>query len=283
MIIKSKNWLGLLLLVCVIPANAFDFSRIDLNKIGDVISKTSDALQEVDEPREIEIGSGLASTLLGAVPLVNDPELQRYINDIGMWLAMQTERKHLPWRFGVVDTDAINAFATPGGYVFITRGLFESLRDEAELAGVLAHEIGHVLEKHHLNAIQKGARMGIAAGVASIAADQKGHDIDALVNTGMELYARGLDKEDEFAADKAGVVIAARGGYHPNGLLGVLQTLDNLNPEDGALTLMFKTHPPPSDRLSSLQAAMTDKLDSYQQQPTLATRLAEIQTSMESR
>jgi len=125
--------------------------------------------------------------------------------------------------------------------------------------------------------------MGIAADVASIAADQKGHDIDALVNSGMELYARGLDKVDEFAADKAGVVIAARGGYHPHGLLGVLQTLDNMNPEDGSLALMFKTHPPASDRLEKLQAAMADKLDSYQEQPTLATRLADMQSSMEGR
>jgi len=283
MVIKLNKWAGILLLACALPANAFDFSRLDFNKIGDVISKTSDAIKEVDEPREIEIGAGVASALLGAVSLVNYPDLQHYINDVGMWLAMQTERKHLPWRFGVVDSDAINAFAAPGGYVFITRGLFESLRDEAELAGVLAHEITHVLEKHHLNAIQKGARMGIAADVASIAADQKGHDIDALVNSGMELYARGLDKVDEFAADKAGVVIAARGGYHPHGLLGVLQTLDNMNPEDGSLALMFKTHPPASDRLEKLQAAMADKLDSYQEQPTLATRLADMQSSMEGR
>ncbi len=261
--------------------HAFDFSRLDIGKIGNIVSKGVEAVKEIDQPQEIEIGSGVAARLLGAAPLVNNPAVQLYVNDVGLWLAMQTERADLPWRFGVIDTPAINAFAAPGGYVFITRGLFESLRDEAELAGVLAHEIGHVLKRHHLNAIQKSARIGITADVASEVAKQKGHNIDAFVNTGVELYTWGLDVDDQFDADHLGVVIAARGGYHPGGLSGVLMTLDNMNPEDDTFALMFKTHPSASGRLGRLKEMMGERLQAFEDLPRLPERLAKMQAELE--
>lgn len=265
----------------VLDAAAFDLGSIDLNKVGDIISKSSDAVTEIDEPREVEIGQGVASSLLGVAPLVDNKALQRYVNDVGLWLALQTERPDLSWHFGVIDTDTINAFAAPGGYVFITRGLFQSLRNEAELAGVLAHEITHVLHRHHLNAIQHNARTGILADVASMAAKQKGHDLNGLIGTGMELYARGLDKGDEFDADLTGVVIATRAGYNPRGLVDVLLTLENMNADDDALTLMFKTHPPAGDRRQKLQAGMAGKLDGYDSQPWIAPRMQKMLARME--
>ncbi len=276
-----KQWFVAVLILLATPAtHAFDFSSIDLNKLGDIVSKSADAVGDIDEQKEIEIGAGVAARLLGAVPLVHNPAVQYYINDIGLWLAMQTERAELPWRFAIIDSDTINAFAAPGGFVFLTRGLFESLRDEAELAGVLAHEIGHVLKYHHLNAIQKTAQLGIAADVASMAVNQKGYNLDAFVNTGVELYAKGLDKDDEFEADEVGVVIATRGGYQPEGLLGVLMTLENLNPEDDSFALMFKTHPPASERLAKLQAMIGEKLENFQQAPRIEQRLAKMQQQL---
>jgi predicted Zn-dependent protease len=250
-----------LLLLTAVPAGAFE---INLNKIGSLLGKTKD-LGEVDEKREVEIGQGVAANLLGAAPLVNDEALQKYVNQLGRWLALQTERPDLAWHFGVLDHPNINAFATPGGYIFITRGLLHKLHSEAELAGVLAHEIAHVLRRHHLNAIQKNAQVGILADVLSIASQGKKNSetLDKVINAGTELYARGLDKDDEYEADRMGVVIAARAGYDPYALPAVLQTLDTMNPQDGSLALLFKTHPSPASRLDLLDQAMQTRLDPY--------------------
>ena len=238
---------------------------LNLNKLVDVVGKAKN-LKTVDEAGEAEIGAGVAANLLGAAPLVKDEALQTYVNQLGWWLVQQqTDRPDLTWRFGVLDTDGVNAFAAPGGYVFITKGLLLHMRNEAELAGVLAHEIGHVLKRHHLNAIQKGAKTGLVADLASMAVSNHkyGSVGEKAINAGTELYARGLDKEDEFEADRMGVVLAARAGYDPYGLPAVLQTLDAMNAQDSHLALMFKTHPAPQKRLELLDGAMTGKLDQY--------------------
>ena len=123
--------------------------------------KSMGNLREVNEPEEIKIGDGMVETLLGASPLLDDPELQKYVNEIGLWVALQSERPALPWHFGVNSSDHINAFAAPGGYIIVTKGMIRQLRNEAELAGVLGHEISHVNAKHHLNALRKSAMVRI--------------------------------------------------------------------------------------------------------------------------
>lgn len=264
---------ALLLLLAAVPASAFDLNLLNLNKVGSLLGKIKD-VQEVDEKGEIRIGQGVAANLLGAAPLVADMRMQKYVNQLGRWLALQTERPDLSWHFGVLDSPNVNAFAAPGGYIFITKGLLLKLRNEAELAGVLAHEIAHVLRRHHLNAIQKGAQAGIAADVLSLATQNNQHSaaLDKVINAGTELYARGLDKDDEFEADRMGVIIAARAGYDPYALPAVLQTLEAMNPQDSGLALMFKTHPTPASRLELLDKAMQTSLDKYAGQPTLAAR-----------
>lgn len=251
----------LALLLAASPAYALD---LNLNKLVDMVGKTKN-LKTVDEAGEVEIGQGVAANLLGAVPLVKDEALQAYVNQLGWWLAQQTERRDLNWRFGVLDTDSVNAFAAPSGYVFITRGLLLNMRNEAELAGVLAHEISHVLQRHHLNAIQKNAKTGLVADLASMAVSNSkyGGLGEKAIGVGTELYARGLDKEDEFEADRMGVVIATRAGYDPYGLPAVLQTLDSLNAQDSNLALMFKTHPAPQKRLELLDGVMSGKMEQY--------------------
>ena len=106
---------------------------------------------------EMRIGKQIAGNLLGAVPLVKDETLQRYVNMVGSWVALQSGRNDIPWRFGVLDTEDINAFAAPGGYVFITKGLYRQLNNEAELAGVLGHEIAHITKKHHLKVLKQSS------------------------------------------------------------------------------------------------------------------------------
>jgi predicted Zn-dependent protease len=225
--------------------------------------KVGDSMREIGPEEEEKIGGDLASMILGAAPLVDNDAEQHYVNRVGMWLAMHTDRADLPWHFGIVDTDDVNAFSTPGGYVFITRGLFERFRNESELAGVLAHEIAHVVQKHHLHALQNEMRTSAVADAGSSVVGSGGVTgflTDQVIKAGKTLYTRGLDKGDEYEADRMGVVIAARAGYSPYGLVGVLQTLSAEQDQKG-LALMMKTHPNPADRIERLDKAMGTKLD----------------------
>ncbi|MFA6119784.1 MAG: M48 family metallopeptidase [Sideroxydans sp.] len=266
-------------LLVSLPVAAFDLGglgNIDLEKAVKVVQKVQKANADVSEPQEIDLGGGIASNLLGAAPLWDNPPVQRYVNKVGRWLALQTERPDLPWQFGVLDDNDVNAFAAPGGYVFITKGLLARMNNEAELAGVLAHEISHVLRKHHLQALKKGARSELMSDLANDAIKSQGGDprLSKLVSAGTEIYARGLDKQDEYEADRMGVVIAARAGYDPYGLPAVLQTLQSINPNDSNLALMFKTHPALGDRLSLLDGLMSESLADREGQPDLAARFA---------
>ncbi len=241
------------------------------------IGKLVKAIVPVSDEAEIDIGKGIAGNLLGVAAPVNDPALQAYVNKIGRWLSLQSDKPDMPWRFAVLDTDSVNAFAVPGGYVFVTRGLLLLMRDESELAGVLAHEISHVTERHALKTMRKGELAALGGDVlGAYAASQGAGELNQVINVGTEVYARGLDKKDEFAADYYGAVIAARGGYDPYGLLAVLQTLSSINPQDDAVALMFKTHPDPSTRIERLLPVLESQLDQYADQPNNADRFAEI-------
>jgi predicted Zn-dependent protease len=256
--------LALILVVHSAPASAQFGSFDSLVKGAQSMKKGADAMRPIAEPEEVKIGGELAATLLGAAPLVADPALQAYVNKVGMWLAIQSERPGLPWKFGVIASDNVNAFATPGGYVLITKGLYDRMRNESELAGTLAHEIAHVVRKHQLKALQSAlsteALQGMTSAVGSMTGNSTLNSASQVVQGGKELFLRGLDKEDEYEADRMGAVIAARGGYTPYGLVGVLQTL-SAAPTDGAFALLFKTHPTPVSRLEKLGAAMGTKLD----------------------
>jgi predicted Zn-dependent protease len=270
--------LALAMLVLPTSAQAFE---INLNKLKNTATKIKRATGEMPQEEEVEIGGLVTSNLLGAAPLVDSADVQAYVNKIGLWVALQSERPNLPWRFGVIDSDNINAFAAPGGYIVMTRGLFMSLNSEAELAGVLGHEIGHVVRKHHLEALKKNARLDLFGDVLQVAAKKKNKKerkrLDKVINAGTQLYARGLDREDEFEADRLGVVYAARAGYDPYALLNVLTTLDSMNAASPQLGLLTKTHPPFALRLQQLDGVMDARLNPYAGQLLLPERLAQMQ------
>ncbi len=256
--------------------SAQSFSLDDLKKLTDDIRKIR---AKVSTEEEIQLGGNLISGLLGAAPLVDDPELQRYVNDVGFWVASQSARKNLPWRFGVIDSAGINAFAAPGGYIVMTLGLLNLLEDEAQLAGVLAHEISHVVYKHHLKALQKTMKRDFWTGLGArlVVDDEKDQKrLAKLVNAGVQLYATGLDRSLEYDADVKGVVLAARAGYDPYALLDVLTTIDSINPEEESLTVMLKTHPPIADRLNKLANTMDGKLDEYASGRSNPTRFLKV-------
>jgi predicted Zn-dependent protease len=278
----SRLFVSLFFLVAAGAAQAqFRIPTVDMNRLVDSVKNVGKASKEINQEEEIAIGRDLAATLVGAAPLVTDVRLQRYVNSVGRWVASQSERPDLPWQFGILDAPQLNAFAVPGGTILITRGLLERMRNEAELAGVLGHEITHVVKKHHLKAIQKGAMTALAGDALSMAVNNKNAAAnEKLVSFGKEMYSRGLDKGDEFEADRLGVVLAARAGYDAYGLPSVLQTLQAMNAQDSGLALMFKTHPAPGDRLDMLGDKMQPTLDAYSSQPQLAERFrAEFKVS----
>jgi predicted Zn-dependent protease len=211
---------------------------------------------------EARIGKQIAGDLLGAVPLVRDDKLQRYVNLVGNWVALQSGRKDVTWRFGVLDTEDINAFAAPGGYIFVTKGLYRRLDNEAELAGVLAHEIAHVTKKHHLKVLKQSSLIGALGQAASSKAQGSDPAVQNLIGNGAEIMARGLDKSAEFEADRVGIVFAARAGYTPWALPDVLQDMAGLPAKDSRTSLLYKTHPHPADRLAALGEAVGGRLDS---------------------
>lgn len=241
------------------------------NEPGGVDLGSLRALSGFSQDEEIAIGRQAAGNILGAAPLVKDPNLQRYVNRVGRWLASQSERPDLPWHFGVIESYDLNAFAAPGGYVFLTRGLYRGLQSESELAGVLAHEIGHVIEKHHLKLLQQ-ARLVDIGGKMLTAKVGENEYIKKLIGNGAEIFARTLDKNAEFEADRVAVVLAARAGYDPFGLPTVLQDLARVAKDDSRVALLFKTHPRPDDRLAELGNAVGGRLDRIKGQ-TLDKRL----------
>ena len=283
-----RTILAALALAAAIPVHAqLDFGRIlDLGKKAvEVGQQVQEATKEYTVEDEVALGEGIASGFLGAVRLHPDERLQRYVNRIGRWVASQTERPDLPWTFGVIDTETINAFAMPGGTVIVSHGLVKRLASESELAGVLAHEIAHVLRKHQLSAIQSDAGWGAAAtGAKAYASDRigrSGGDVlglkTQLANAGVDivkdgLFLRPLDRSMEYEADRLGVVIATRAGYDPYGFVAVLTMLAQVKPEESGASITFSTHPSPADRLAELEKVVPTALEQFARQPQVEAR-----------
>ncbi|MFV1993331.1 MAG: M48 family metalloprotease [Acidiferrobacterales bacterium] len=237
-------------------------SSVDLGAVVDVFKQSKQVLTDIDPKAERKLGQDAAALIVSATPVIENKRLNVYINKVGRWVAQQSERPDLEWRFAVLDTIAINAYATPGGYVFITAGLLLRLKSEAELATVLAHEIVHVVQGHHVRAMKKTAAVGLAGTIAGAAT---GNEALAEISTDgiKELYSRGLGRDDELESDSMGVVLAARAGYDPYAFMSVLLLLDSMNKEDGALLQFLATHPSPADRLQNLEFVMKGRFDQY--------------------
>lgn len=261
---------------------------VTTNQVSQLAESAQTATKTYTEPEEIQLGEDLAQGLLGAAPLLPNPGVQRYVNQVGRWLAAQTERPNLPWRFGVLDNEHVNAFAAPGGQILMTSGLLNRLNSESELAGVLAHEIAHVLQKHQLNAITASGWAGLGKGVTQIAGERAlsktgaGTQMAARALGGPEaaanlivdgFFARPLDRSMEYEADRIGVIIAARAGYDPYGFISVLQMMESLAKDSPFFALLSKTHPSATDRIAELEK-IAATLDRYQNGDQGAQRFA---------
>jgi len=268
-----------------LPALAFDIGKvIDIGRQA-VQQQGSPMAREFSQEDEIGLGNALTASFLGAAPLHPDAGLQRYVNRVGKWIALHSDRADLPWTFSVIDTETINAFAMPGGSIIVSSGLVKRLNSEAELAGVLAHEIAHVVKKHQLTAIQSSMKADFWKGVGtSVASDRirmgggvvgstvgsiaKPYVLDAAANVIKDgVFLRPLDRGLETDADQLAIVLATRAGYDPYGLVGALQMLAQHKGEpDGAS--LFSTHPSAADRLADLEK-FVPTVETYAKSPQL--------------
>jgi len=232
--------------------------KIDLFKKGVGVVE---ALQPIGEEEEIVLGEAVAveafSRFGGEYP---NQAWTRYINLVGKTVTEVSDRPTLTYHFAILNSQEQNAFAAPGGYIFITVGLLTSLKNEAELAGVLAHEIAHVTKQHMLETIRRGAILGSVSELTLTAMKQDpamfSSVIDEMTNL---LFTKGLDKEKEFEADVVGVEYAYRAGYHPQGLKDYLQTLAK---EEGHVeSKFFTTHPSTTVRISKIDRLLQDYSD----------------------
>jgi predicted Zn-dependent protease len=211
----------------------------------------------VSTQQEIEMGQQYASQINQQLPIVSDPEANRYINLLGDSIARLTSRTDIPdWHFYIVDSKEVNAFAVPGGFVYVNRGLIERTQRMDQLAGVLGHEIGHVVRRHSIKQMQQqqGANIGVtlACVLTRICDNQAGQA--AIQVGGTALFAK-FSRTDEAEADAEGIKNVVRAGISPNGIPEMFQILINERQSNpSAVEGWFATHPMEEDRIASTRA-----------------------------
>lgn len=213
----------------------------------------------MSEAQEIAIGQEQDVEIRKEMRVYDDPALQQYVSDIGLKLARASERPNLPWHFTVVDVAAVNAFALPGGYIYITRGIMAYLQDEAELAGVLGHEIGHVTARHAAQQYSRatGAQLGLVLSSIFVPATRPLADVG---QTGLALLFLKHGRDDELQADALGVRYGSRSGWDPDGVPQMLATLGRIEEtsDNKGVPNWLATHPAPEDRVRLVQAAVKE-------------------------
>jgi predicted Zn-dependent protease len=207
----------------------------------------------VPEEQEVSLGAEAASEINAQVPLVEDAYVVGYVQRLGQEIAGQTERRDLTWHFHVVDSPQINAFALPGGYVYLNRGLIEATGSVSELAGVLGHEIGHIVQRHSIQQMQKhtGASVGIAI-LCSVTNACESEIGQAAVQIGGSFVLARYSRRDELEADSEAVVNVMRAGIHPAGVPQLFERLLEVREaEPSELESWFASHPLEESRINA--------------------------------
>ena len=206
---------------------------------------------QITEQEEQQIGTDVSARIRTRFGVVQSADLHKYVTSVGMLLARESSRPGLPWKFIVLDTDGVNAFASPGGFVHITKGALALIENEAQLAGVLGHEIVHVTEKHTINAIKKSKAVQIGAEEAG---GSKGAIVQALAGKAYEMIIENsFDRGDEAESDDKGVKLAAKAGYAPAGLAEFLTRLADRNKNQKERNGLFASHPEMKDRIAKIR------------------------------
>jgi predicted Zn-dependent protease len=245
-----------------------DDARAKTAPYADKAKQFSDINKDWTPQQEEQVGEATAAKLIEAFGLYDNKPMQNYLQLVGSTVAAQGARQDVTYHFAILDTESMNAMALPGGFVFVTRGALANMKSEAELAGVLAHEIAHIDGRHLEHEVKKQANTGLAAktfaeeGAKHMSQDQMTQTImgkfgDMAANF---LATRPYSSGDEGAADKKGLDLAAKAGYSAGGLRDFLQTLATASddPKNAqALSAWSQTHPPYGVRVENLTKALT--------------------------
>jgi len=210
----------------------------------------------VSTQQEVALGVQNSQQLQKQLPIVQDQAISDYINSLGSSMAKLTPRSSLDWHFYVVNTDVVNAFAVPGGFIYVNRGVIEHADKMDELAGVIGHEIGHVVLRHSVKQMQQmqTANVGVALGCILTRACQDS-TTQTVINTGAGLAFAKFSRDDEQQADDQGVLNTTRAGISPEGLLTFFQKLLALGGPGAAsgIAVWFQDHPGTQDRIADVQ------------------------------
>ncbi|HSR41719.1 MAG TPA: M48 family metallopeptidase, partial [Longimicrobiales bacterium] len=212
-------------------------------------------LSLVSESQEIQMGREADPQIVASIGLYEDEALQEYVQDLGTRLAAVSERPDLPWTFRVLDDPTVNAFAVPGGFVYITRGIMTHLTSEAELVGILGHEIGHITARHSVSQISRQQLTQLGVGIGMILVPEL-QDFGGLANVGMQLLFLKHGRDDENQADALGVRYMTRVQYDPRELADVMAMLEEssrLQQGSGRVPEWLSTHPDPANRVEHIR------------------------------
>lgn len=232
-------------------------STVEARQLGQIgkgleIAKKAQDVRDLQmtDAEEQTLGKEVSERIRLRYGVVQDAAVHRYVNLVGMVLAQASTRPQLPWSFVVLDTDGVNAFAAPGGYVHITRGALALIKNEAELAGVLGHEIIHITEKHTVRAIQKSK--AVQMGAAETLSSSSGLMERVVTATYDNIVERGFGRAEENESDEHGITLANKIGFAPTGLAQFLTTLRDRNKESKEKRGLFASHPEMQDRLARI-------------------------------
>jgi outer membrane protein OmpA-like peptidoglycan-associated protein len=239
------------------PAGSPEAMATDLAaKVAQVVPTIQGAFSDLDEPQEIELGRAVGAAVGARYRLLRDRELTRYVALVGNAVAAHSERPDLRYYFAVLDASEVNAFAAPGGYVFITRGALAVMKDEAMLAGVLGHEIAHIARRHAVETLKAQKRkelaiLGLREATAQSSVRAFSGAIAAAADTVAEqVVLTGYSRAEESEADRLGFAYATGAGYDPAGLRDFLSTLIDRGSRDSVIGTFLSTHPGTEDRLT---------------------------------
>jgi predicted Zn-dependent protease len=252
-----KLWITIVVLLAV-SAPAF----AQLGGIGRRAQQIQERKQQFDdlnitEEEEIKLGADVSLKIRTRFGVVQDQAVHKYVTLVGTMLTEQTTRPKLPWTFIVLDTDGVNAFAAPGGFVHITRGALALIKSEAELAGVMGHEIAHVARKHTVNAIQKSKGVQIGTSEAS---SNRGAFLGALANRAYDMVLENsFDRGDELDADREGIILVQKAGYAGTGLSDFLARLAERNKSQAEKNGLFASHPETQERIGKVKQLAASK------------------------